>query len=61
MLAAGAAGTIGVDSDIIRINFNIDIILQIRHHITGHEGSLPLSRRIKGRNPHQAMYAMLGT
>ena len=47
MLAAGTDGTIRIDSQIIVIDLNINILLDIRHDIAGYKGCLPLTRRIE--------------
>ena len=59
MLTAGSAGTIGINPQIILIDLHIQILLNIRHNITGNKGGLPFACRIKGRNPNQTMYAPL--
>ena len=48
MLSACTAGAVGVYPQIIILDLNVHILLNIRHHIAGHKGSLPFSRRIEG-------------
>ena len=60
MLSAGTTGTIGIDSDIIIIDFHIQIFLNIRHDITGYKGGLALARRIERGNAYQSVYTLFG-
>ena len=48
VLSACAAGAVGINTDIIRINLYINILLNVRHDIAGHKGCLALARRVKG-------------
>lgn len=60
MLTAGSAGTIGINPQIILIDLHIQILLNIRHHVAGYKGGLPLSVGVERRDPHQAVDASLG-
>ena len=59
VLAAGAAGTIGVHTDVVRIDLHVDLPAEFRHHVAGDKGSLPLSRRVEGRDADQTVDAVL--
>ena len=60
MLSAGAAGPVGIDPQVIRIDLHIQILLNIRHHVAGYKRGLPLSVGVEWRDPHQAVDASLG-
>ena len=60
MLAACTAGTVRINLQIVVIYFNIDVLLDIRHHITGSKRSLPFSRRIEWRNPDKTVDSLFG-
>ena len=55
MLSAGAGSTENLHLNVLFSHIDVNVRLNIRHHVTGNKGSLPLSLRIEGRNPHQAM------
>ena len=55
MLSACTGGTKNLHLDVFFSHFNINIRLNIRHHVTGNKGGLPLSLRIEGRNAYQSM------
>ena len=59
MLSACAAGTVGIDSQIVQIDLHVQILLDIRHHIAGYERRLPLSGRVEGGNSYQTVDASL--
>ena len=59
MLAAGAAGSVGVHADIVGIHLNIYVLLNIGHNVAGHKGSLALARGVKGRYTHQTVHPVL--
>ena len=59
VLSSGSAGTVRVNAQILVTDFDIQVFLYVRHHITGYKGGLALSCRIKGRNAHQAVHALL--
>ena len=50
MLSACAGGTIGIDSNILRIDLNVQVFLNIRHDFAGREGCLALSVGIERGN-----------
>ena len=60
MLAARAAGTIRIDTQILVTNFHIDITLDIRHDIQGYEGCLTLTLCIERGDTYQTVDALLG-
>ena len=47
MLPACAAGAIGINPNIVRIDLNINILLDLRHNITGHKGGLAFPAELK--------------
>ena len=58
MLAAGAAGTVGIDTaDRPSSDLHIQIFFNIRHNVAGYKRGLPFSRRIKRRDTHQTVYS----
>ena len=60
MLASRAAGPVSIDPDIFIGDLHIQVFVNLRHHVTGCKGGLPLSRRVKRRNSHQPVNASLG-
>ena len=61
MLSSCAGCTENLHLNIFFPDFDVDIRFNIRHNITGYEGSLTLSLGIKGGNTNQAMNSGLGT
>ncbi len=59
MLSACAAAAVGIDPDVLVLHLDIQIFLDIRHHIQRDKRGLPLALGIKGRYPHQAVHAFL--
>ena len=59
MLAAGAAGAVRVDLQIVVIDLDVDILLDIRDHVTGRERCLALARRIERGDTHKPVYSFL--
>ena len=57
MLSAGAAAAVGIYPDVLIPHFNIQIFLDVRHHIQRHKRRLPLALRVKRRDPHQTVHA----
>ena len=57
MLSAGAAGTIGIDPQVLIADLHLDLLVNVRHDITGHKGGLTFSCRIERRNTHQTVHA----
>ena len=43
-----AAGTIGIDTQILVPDLHIDVALDIRHDVQRYKGSLPLALRVEG-------------
>ena len=60
MLSTRTTRTIGVDTDFIVFDFNVDVFIDVWHDITGYKRRLSFSRCIKWRDTHQAMYAFFG-
>ena len=60
MLSAGPAGPVCVDLQVIVDDLDVDILLDIRDHIAGGKGRLPLSRCIEGGDAHEAVHPLLG-
>ena len=61
MLTAGSGGSIGINADVVRLDLDFIVLGQLRHHLAGHKGSLPLPLCVEGTDPHQTMYAVLRT
>ena len=59
VLAAGAAGAVSVDPDVVRVDDDIDILFNIRHDIAGDKGGLALALGVEGRNAHEAVNTAL--
>ena len=59
MLSARAAASICVDADVVRIDDNINILLNVGHNITGNKGSLSLPLRVEGRDADKPVHASL--
>ena len=57
VLAALAAGTVGIHLQILVQNLDVDGIGNLRRGVQGRKGSVPLSGGIKGGNAHQAVNA----
>ena len=57
MLSTGTTASIGIDTEILLVNLHIHILLNIRHDIQRHKGSLPLSLRVKRGNTNQSVYS----
>ena len=58
MLSACTAGTVGVNTDVIRVNLYVNVFLDVRHDIAGHKGGLALSRSVKGRYADQTVHTV---
>ena len=48
MLPACAAASVGVDAQILLVNLHVQIFLDVRHHVQGHERGLALALGIRG-------------
>ena len=59
MLATGTAGAVGIHTHIIHVDFHLYRIIQLRHNITGAEGSMTACRRVKWRNAHKTVHSLL--
>ena len=60
MLSAGTAGTVRIDTNVLVTHLNIDLFVDIRHNIAGHERSLAFSCRIERRNTDETVNAFFG-
>ena len=60
MLSTGTTRTVSINTDIFILDFNIHILLNIRHHIAGYERRLSLTGRVKRRYTHKTVYAFFG-
>ena len=60
VLSACPARTVRIDTQIVHIDLDIDILLDIRHDITAHERCLTLARRIERGNPNKTVYTLFG-
>ena len=58
VLSACPARTVRIDTQIVHIDLDIDILLDIRHDITAHERCLTLARRIERGNPNKTVYTL---
>ena len=56
MLAALAAGAIGVDTQVLLANFHLVFLFHLGQDIQGGERGMAAARRIEGRNAHQTVY-----
>ncbi|MMZ62724.1 hypothetical protein D1872_249430 [compost metagenome] len=59
MLTTCTTRTVRIDLQILSPNFDIDIVGNFRHNITGNKRSMSSARCIKRRNSYQAMYTLL--
>ena len=59
MLSAGTTRTVGIDTKIIIVDFNIKIFLDLWHNITGNKRSLTLSCCVKWGNTNQSVNTLL--
>ena len=57
MLTARAAAAVGVDPQILRVDFHSNILVQLRHDFQHRKRCLAFPRRIERRNAHQTMHA----
>ena len=59
MLAARAAGAVGVDAQILIPDLDVDIVVDLRHHVQRHEGGLPLALGVERGDADQTVHALL--
>ena len=59
MLTAGTTASISINTDLIVIDLYIQILLDIRHNITGYKRCLSLSCRIKRGNTYKTVNTFL--
>ena len=59
MLSAGTTASVGINTDVLIIDFYVQIFLNIRHYIAGYERGLALSSRIERGNTYQTVNTFL--
>ena len=57
MLAACAAASVGIDSEVFLIDFDIQVFFNIGHDIQGYKGSLAFALCVEWGDPHQAVHS----
>jgi len=60
VLSACTAASVGIDTEIFFVDFNIEVFFNIRHNIQGYEGGLAFSLCIEGGDAHEAVYSFFG-
>src|SRR5579859_7395249 len=61
VLAAGAAGAVGVDPDVVGVDLDHGLLLlQLGQHLDQREGGVTAVVLVEGRDPHQPVDAVLG-
>ena len=60
MLAARTAGSIDIDTQLGRIDLNVDVVVDLWRYENGCERGMSSIARIEGRLAHQAMHARFG-
>ena len=60
VLAARSRSTEGVDAEVGIVDFDLDLVIEHGVHEHGGEGGMPPGLRIEGRDPDQAVDALLG-
>ena len=60
MLTAGAAGTVGVDTDVVGFDFDLIVVFDFRHNIAGSERRMTSAGAVERRYTHQTMDAFFG-
>ena len=58
VLAAGAAGAVGIDAQVVWVDLDVNILLDVRHHVGRAERCLALARRVERRDADQAVNAV---
>ena len=59
VLAALAAGAIGVDADVVRLDIDLDALVDFRRDKHAGERGMPALGLVEGRDAHQAVHADL--
>ena len=57
MLTARAAASVGIDTQVFRVDLDIKIFFDIGHNIQRYEGGLALALGVEGGNPNKTVYA----
>ena len=60
MLTTCTTSSVGINTDIIRLDFNFRIVLNFRHNIAGRKRGLPSACAVEGRHTHQTVNPLLG-
>jgi hypothetical protein len=60
VLTARAAGAIGVDLQIFRVDFDHDVVVDIRRHRDRGERRLAPPLLIERRDPHETVHSVFG-
>ncbi len=58
VLAARAGGAVGVNPDVLHVDFDLPVVLQHRRHVQGSEGGVPPGVGVEGADANQAMDAL---
>src|SRR5690606_31821508 len=58
-LAAGPAGAVDVDPDVLRIDLDVDVVVDLRHDLHRGEGRVAPALGVEGAHPHEAVHAAL--
>ena len=59
MLSAGTTASVGINADILIIDFYVQVFLNVRHYIAGYKRSLTFSSRIERGNTYQTVNTLL--
>ena len=59
MLSAGTTASVGINTDVLIIDFYVQIFLNIRHYIAGYERGLTLSSCVERGNTDQTVNSFL--
>src|SRR4029079_15567174 len=59
VLAAGAAGAIGVDAEVLLLDLDLDVLVELRPHEDRRERRVPARRGVEGTDADEAVHADL--
>ena len=60
VLAACAAGAVGVDAEVFVLDLDVDVVLQLGHYVQSGEGGVAALVGVEWRDAHEAVDAALG-
>ena len=60
MLAAGAAGAVGVDAQIVLVDLDVHVLADQRRGVDRDEAGVAAVGRVEGAQPHEPVHAALG-